>query len=179
MGLPTVVTTHTGSDFDSNEEFSVTSRSDGALMVAWHSCGDLGDDSGCGVFGRLVRPSGVPVGDEFVLATTTTLDQKAPSVAPLPGAFVAVWADLSLQPPDKAGSSVRGRVLYPAYDDATRVIGAACTAAADCNAGLACGSSSDGGKRCFATCDMTGPAPQCPAGGTCSPADGGATACLF
>ncbi len=179
MGNPTVVTTKSGSDFLSVEEFSVTTRSDGALLVAWHSCMTDGDGSGCGVFGRLVRSNGVPVGDEFSLATTLDLDQTAPSVTPLPGAFAAVWADLSLQPPDKAGSSVRGRIIYPAFDDATRVIGAACTGNADCNEGLACGSSSDGGKRCFATCDAEGPAPQCPGGGTCSSADAGVTACLF
>jgi len=178
QGAPTLVTTRTDSNFATAQGFSVASRDDGALLVAWHACDANGDDSGCGVFGRVLRPTGVPVGDEFSLATTTDLDQLSPSVAGLPGAFVATWRDNSGKDPDKSGAAVRARILYPSYDDAVHVIGATCTTATDCDEGLICGPASDGGKRCFVSCDPAGAPPQCPAGGTCSPGDGG-SACVF
>jgi hypothetical protein len=130
------------------------------------------------VFGRIVRSSGAPVGDEFRLATTLEGDQTSPSVTALPGGFAAVWRDTSGKEPDRAGSAVRGRVLYPPFDDAQRVHGAACTTGADCNEGLACGVAIDGGKRCYTSCNMGGAPPLCPAGGTCAGADPG-SACLF
>ncbi len=177
MGGPTLVTTRSGSDFNSSKSFGVSSRPDGALMVVWHSCEENGDGSGCGVFGRVLRPTGVPVGDEIVLATTTDGEQTSPAVAGIPGAFVATWKDDSGKEPDRSGSAVRARVLYPIYDDAKGVSGAACSGA-DCGTGLACGASSDGGQRCFATCNPTGTPPLCPAGGTCTQATGG-SACVF
>ncbi|MBA2542686.1 MAG: hypothetical protein H0V17_23785, partial [Deltaproteobacteria bacterium] len=114
MGPPTLITTKTSSDFDSAQGFSVATRpDDGSILVAWHTCGEISDDSGCGVFGHLVSSAGVPVGSDFNLATTTDLDQTSPSVIGLPGAFAATWRDLSKQEPDVAGTAVRGRVLYP------------------------------------------------------------------
>lgn len=178
MGGPTLVTTRSGTDFDSKKSFGVASRSeDGALLIVWHSCEENGDDSGCGVFGRMLRPSGVPVGDEFLLATTTELDQTSPAAVAIPGAFAATWKDTSRRDPDKSGSAARARVLYPAFDDAKGVIGATCSGS-DCNAGLVCGASSEGGQRCFASCNPEGTPPLCPGGGTCSTATGG-SACVF
>lgn len=176
QGPPTLVTTRTGSNFLSSQSFGVSHRrADGALLVVWHSCDEFGDLSGCGVFGRILRPNGVPVGEEFNLATTTENNQENPAATALPGgAFAATWMDESQKDPDKSGTSVRARVLYPPFDDARNVIGAVCTSTADCGTGLACGASSDGGSRCFATCTP----PLCPGGGTCSAADGG-NACLF
>lgn len=118
-GAPTLITTNTASSFDSAQGFSVTTRNDGLMLVAWHTCGTIGDDSGCGVFGRLVDSTGQPVGEEFNLATTTENDQTSPSVVGLPGAFAAVWRDASMQEPDPAGTSVRGRVLYPPGEGGT------------------------------------------------------------
>jgi hypothetical protein len=180
LGNPSLVTTRSGSDFNSKKSFGVAERSeDGALMVVWHACEENGDESQCGVFGRLMRPSGVPVGDEINLATTRDGNQENPSVTALPGAFAATWMDESRQLPDRAGTSARARILYPAYDDARRVIGAACSSNAECGPGLACGVASDGGSRCFVTCDPLGMAPFCPAGGTCTQTAEGSSACLF
>lgn len=110
---PTPITTRTGSDFDSVEGFSAAARpGDGMILVAWQTCGEITDDSGCGVFGRFVAPDGTPIGEDINLATTTDLDQTSPSVIGLPGAFAAVWRDASKQAPDIAGDAVRGRVLY-------------------------------------------------------------------
>jgi hypothetical protein len=117
QGTPTPITAKTSSDFQSVEGFSVTSRPDnGSILVAWHSCGEISDESGCGVFGRLVGADGTPLGDEFNLATTTDLDQTSPSVIGLPGAFAALWADGSKQAPDVAGQAVRARVIYGGPD---------------------------------------------------------------
>lgn len=112
QGTPTLVSGRSGSDFDSRQGFGVAGRPDGTLVVVWHACDENGDGEGCGVFGRVFPPSGEPA-QEFVLGTTTQGNQSKPSVAALEGAFVAVWADESGTEPDRAGSSVRARVLYP------------------------------------------------------------------
>jgi hypothetical protein len=113
LGSPVLVSNKSGSDAGSSEAFGVAARSDGVLMVTWHSCLTNGDGSGCGVWGRAFRENGTPVGDEFLIPTTTAGDQSNPSVAPLGDAFVVVWKDDSAQAPDVAGSSIRGRIIYP------------------------------------------------------------------
>ena len=113
LGSPVLVSTKSGSDFASSQAFGVASRPDGVLMVTWHSCLTNGDGSGCGVWGRAFHENGTPVGDEFLIPTTTTGDQSNPSVAPLGDAFVVVWKDESAQAPDVAGSAIRGRIIYP------------------------------------------------------------------
>lgn len=171
LGPPTIVTDKAGSDFDSVSSFGVASRSDGALIVVWHACGDNGDGEGCGVFGRVLRDTGVPVGDPFVLATTTAGDQKNPSAVGLDnGSFAVAWNDASQAEPDHSGLAVRARVIFPAFDDAKAVLGAACDDGNPCGEGLICDPGSDGVQRCFEQCDPTMP-PLCSNGGTCS--DGG------
>ncbi len=115
MGGPILVSNKSGSDFASSEAFGVASRSDGVLLVTWHACLANGDGSGCGVWGRAFRDTGMPVGDEFVIPTTTMGDQTNPSAVALgTSAFAVVWKDDSMQAPDVSGSSVRGRIVYPA-----------------------------------------------------------------
>lgn len=117
MGPPTRVSDRSGSDSSSRESFGVAGRADGAVLVVWHSCMDKGDGSGCGVFGRMMRPDGSPGGDEFGLATSTANDQTGPSAAALPdGAFATAWTDKSGNAPDSSGTAVRARVVYPAYE---------------------------------------------------------------
>ena len=113
IGQAIPVTTKSGSDFQSSEAFGVASRADGTLLVVWHSCLANGDGSGCGVYGRAFRENGTPVGDEFVVPTTTSGDQTNPSAAALDEGFAVVWKDDSGQQPDVAGSSIRGRIIYP------------------------------------------------------------------
>jgi hypothetical protein len=110
---PAVITDRGGSDFDSAQSFGIASRTDGIVLVAWHSCGALGDDNLCGVFGRFMRDTGEPLSGEFVIPTTTKADQLLPSVTSLGDAFVAIWSDASASPPDTAGLAVRARILYP------------------------------------------------------------------
>lgn len=114
MGLPILVSDRSGSDFASSESFGVAPAADGSLLVVWHTCLEKGDGSGCGVFGRLFRPTGDPAGAEFTLATTTANDQKRPSAVALPGgAFAVAWTDLSTAAPDMSGTAVRARIVYP------------------------------------------------------------------
>ena len=179
MGTPTLISDKSGSDFASDKAFGIAQRSDGALMVAWHMCSTGGTGS-CDVFGRVLRPTGVPVGEEAVIATSTGSDQINPSVIALDAtSFVAAWNDSSGQEPDINGSAVRGRILYPVYDDARGVIGATCGPSApgapDCGEDLACGMGSDGVHRCFATCTP----PACPGGGACTTVNGAQSACVF
>jgi hypothetical protein len=113
MGPPVLITERSGSDFASSESFGVAGSAGGVLVV-WHSCNDRGDGSGCGVFGRLMGPSGAPASEELVLATTIANDQTGPSAAALPdGAFVTAWTDKSGVAPDSSGTAVRARVIYP------------------------------------------------------------------
>jgi hypothetical protein len=178
MGTPILITDKSGSDFASDKAFGIAQRSDGALMVVWHAC-ETGPGS-CEVYGRILRPTGVPVGSEFVIATSTGSDQVNPSIVALDSkSFVAAWNDSSGLEPDQSGSAVRARILYPVYDDARGVLGATCGASAPgaptCGPGLACAMGTDGVQRCYATCTP----PSCPGGGTCSTVDTLTSACTF
>jgi hypothetical protein len=117
VGPPALITDRTAVDgaanFGNDESFGIASRPDGTVLVAWHTCGDFADDNLCGVFGRIMRDTGDPVTDTFVIPTTTAGDQKLPSIVGLPDAFVATWSDASSKPPDIAGHSVRARIIYP------------------------------------------------------------------
>ena len=114
QGAPVTVTMRSGTDFASSQGFGVAAHGDGSIFVVWHACATNGDDSGCGVFGRLVQPTG-QLGPELQLNTTTKDDQTGPSAVALPGApaaFVTAWTDRSQTMPDTAGASVRARVIY-------------------------------------------------------------------
>jgi hypothetical protein len=114
MGTPILVSNRSGSDFASSESFGVATGRDGSLLVVWHACLDKGDGAGCGVFGRLFRPTGEPAGDEFVIPTTIMGDQTRPSAVALSDdAFAVAWTDKSNTAPDMSGASVRARIIYP------------------------------------------------------------------
>src|SRR4030095_15703425 len=97
----------------------------GALMVVWHACAS--GPGSCETYGRILRPTGVPVGEEFVVATSTTGDQVNPSVAALDDPsltserdpFVAAWNDSSGAEADSNGTRVRARSVTPAPRSAT------------------------------------------------------------
>lgn len=167
---PTVLTTGMLMEFETAAGFGAAQRADGALLVAWDDC-DAGDGNGCGVFGRVVRPTGVPVGPQAVIPTTITSDQTGPSVAALPNAWAVAWTDKSAAEPDHAGLSVRARIYSPPYDDASAIEGGACP----CGDGLGCGKGSDGMQRCFQTCQP----PLCPNGGSCMSGTDGTNVCIY
>jgi hypothetical protein len=178
QGNPVLITDKSRSDFASNKGFSLARRSDDALLVVWHVC-EAGPGL-CDVFGRILRPTGAQVGDEFLIPTSTASEQINPSVVAIGESFVAAWNDSSGEAPDRSGTAVRARVVYPVYDDAKGVHGAACGASATansppCGEGLACALGSDGAQRCYVTCTP----PSCPGGGTCSMIDELTSACTF
>jgi hypothetical protein len=178
MGAPILITDKSRSDFASRKGFGIAQRSDGALLVVWHVC-EAGPGL-CDVLGRVLRPTGAPVGEPFMVPTSTASEQINPSVVALQDAFVAAWTDSSGEAPDRDGTSVRARILYPVYDDARGVHGATCgtsaTGTASCNDGLTCATGSDAVQRCYATCSPS----SCPAGGTCTLVDGTSShACVY
>jgi Ca2+-binding RTX toxin-like protein len=69
--------------------------SNGNVIVVWQSDTQDGDGSR-GVYGRLMDTSGTFLGNEFVLATTTTGLQSNPAVVALGNGFVAVWSSETL-----------------------------------------------------------------------------------
>jgi hypothetical protein len=177
---PTVITDQSGTDFTTGHQgFGVAARADGAMLVVWHQCDDGSAevcDGHLDVFGRVVRPSGVPVGDPFLIPTATLGNQVDPSVVALDGAFAVAWNDASKTPPDENGTAVRARLVYPPYDDAAAILGAPCGGDLPaCGTGLACATGTDNVARCYQTCTP----PTCAGGGTCSPADATTYACTF
>ena len=178
IGGPTLITDQSLSDFVSGiQSFGMASRSDGALLVAWHVCDMAGDANTCVVYGRMFRPTGVPVGDAFPIPTTKSQGQTGPSVVALDGAFAVAWSDTSMEAPDTQGSAVRARIIYPPYDDATAVLGAPCGGGKPaCNPGLVCAMGSDNTQRCYEGCTPGSAPPLCPHGGSC---DSTSMACLY
>jgi Ca2+-binding RTX toxin-like protein len=98
---------------------SITALADGRFVATWSS-GDTGDgDSGC-IRGRVFNANGSPAGNDFIVNTTATDGQNAPSITALAdGRFVATWT--SGDAGDGSGSCIRGRVFNsdgsPAGDD--------------------------------------------------------------
>ena len=118
QGAPTLVTDKTGSEFNQTRGFGIATRADGATLVVWDGCDEYGDGVGCGVWGRVMRPNGSPVGPEFGVSTTTLGDQIGPSTSAFSDAFVVAWTDTSKTVPDTSDNAVRARIIYPPYDDA-------------------------------------------------------------
>lgn len=112
QGSPILVTDKSRTDFASDKSFGLAHGSNDSLMITWHVC-ETGAGS-CEVYGRLLDPSGTPTSEAFVVPTSTGSDQINPSVAALPdGAFVVAWNDSSGLDPDRSGSAVRARIIYP------------------------------------------------------------------
>jgi VCBS repeat-containing protein len=91
---------------------SVISLADG-FIVTWDSAGQ--DGSGSGVYAQRFDASGNKVGSELRISTTTTGDQHAAVVAPLPaGGFAIAWTsagDIRAQLYDAQGNSLNGELL--------------------------------------------------------------------
>ncbi len=173
---PSVLTTATNPQFEQPDSFGMSTRPDGAIMVVWHECHDNGDGNGCGVFGRLVRPTLAPVGDRLTIPTTTMGDQTGPSVTGLAKAFAVAWTDKSGAEPDHSGLAARARVISPPYDDASAILGGTCSASVACGAMRTCATGTDSVPRCYETCTP----PTCPHGGHCTLGlDGATSGCAF
>ena len=93
----------------------VTSLADGRFVVTWLSL-DPGDGSGSCIRARLYNANGSAAGSDFIVNSTTTMDQIAPAVEGLPdGRFVVTW--YSVDPGDGSGTCIRAR-LYNANGSA-------------------------------------------------------------
>jgi len=69
---------------------SVTRNGSGVSVVVWQSA--LQDGGGTGIYCRRYGPTGVPLGNEFLVNTTVTGDQVLPAVAiDNGGNFIVVW----------------------------------------------------------------------------------------
>jgi hypothetical protein len=158
---------------------AIALRSDGALGVTWAQCDDS-DGNGCGVYFRLTRVTGLPVGEIDRVNTTVLANQHRPSITALDESFAVSFTDESGDPPDLLESAARLRFLYPAFTDARSVVGADCESPAPaCDQGLVCTGDNDGERRCHAGCNPQLPiAEQCPGGGICTGTTDG-DACLL
>lgn len=117
MGMPTLISDKTGSDFTNGwRGFGIATRADGMTMLVWSQCDD-GSSGQCvgqlDIYGRLVDATATVVGDPFVVTSTTLGDQQDPSVVALTDAFAVAWTDGSKTAPDTDGTAVRARVIYP------------------------------------------------------------------
>ncbi|HEY6034802.1 MAG TPA: hypothetical protein VIV58_11095 [Kofleriaceae bacterium] len=117
MGTPVLISDKTGSDFTNGRRgFGIATRADGVTLLVWAQCDD-GSAGACDgrldVYGRKVDATGMPVGDPFLIPTTTVGSQTDPSVVALSNAFAVAWTDDSKVAPDTDGTAVRARVIYP------------------------------------------------------------------
>lgn len=85
----------------------------GEVVVAWHECLDSdGAAKDCDVLARRFGEDDlVEIGEQVVVNTTLGRNQESPSIEPVPGGYIAVWTDESLQEPDTSLAAVRARVL--------------------------------------------------------------------
>ncbi|MFT3695229.1 MAG: hypothetical protein QM831_19005 [Kofleriaceae bacterium] len=117
MGVPTVVTDKSGTDFTNGlRGFGFSRRaSDGVMLLVWGQCDD-GSPGNCDgrldVYGRAFDASAMPKGDPFLIPTTTVGSQTDPSVVALPDSFAVSWTDDSKAGVDTDGTAVRARVVY-------------------------------------------------------------------
>lgn len=82
-----VVNTYTTGNQTHSE---VATDGDGNFVIVWESFGQDGD--AYGIFGQRYSEGGSPLGSEFQISTTTTSNQRLPSIAMnRDGDFVVVW----------------------------------------------------------------------------------------
>ncbi|TAD90842.1 MAG: calcium-binding protein [Alphaproteobacteria bacterium] len=92
---------------------SVAALSTGGFVVAWQ-CDSLTspDLSSGAVRAQQFDNTGAKIGSDFLVNTTTHLDQTAPTVAGLPGGgFVISWVDSSATGSDASGTAVRAQMF--------------------------------------------------------------------
>lgn len=108
LGTPVTVT-------DDVESGPVALAVDGTRVgVAWSACETGTDGDGCGIRFRAYDDNLAPLGDAVLVNSTTAGDQEDPSLGWLPDGSAAVtWSDTSATDPDRDGTAVRARIIYP------------------------------------------------------------------
>jgi hypothetical protein len=146
----------------------------GSMLAVWSTTQDQSDNKG-GIRGRKLLASGLPVGNEFGINTTTAKEQTQPSVTHhSASSFAVVFRDKSETGPDTDAAAIRGRVVYTVFGTTDGEVGSKCNTTA-CNTGLSCQTTFQN-KRCVATCAK--PGDPCPHGGKCVTLSVGGTFCL-
>jgi hypothetical protein len=71
---------------------AVTVLNNSNVVVVWSSFDQAGSNSLQDVYAQILSPAGQKIGGEFLLNQFTTLNQRSPAVAALPGGgFIATW----------------------------------------------------------------------------------------
>ena len=84
---------------------SVTALSDNRFVVTWNSWEDA--TSSRDIRARIYSADGTPTGDDFIVNTTTTADQRAPSITAMDGGrFAVTWFSY----PDGSPNDIRARI---------------------------------------------------------------------
>lgn len=186
LGVPLRAPTILSPDTHADSSTALFSRGGNApVFAAWFECKSGLSACDGEIWGQVLRPNGLPMGEKFQVNTTTAGDQDDPVVVQLGTSdngdpIVAyAWTDDSRTAPDTSMLAVRARIMYPQYDTATSTLGADCKAGKpDCKAGLACLGTTEGTPRCVAVCDPGAAGMQCAGGGTCTK-QGTAAGCIF
>ena len=94
----------------------ITSLASGGFVISWADASITAPDaSGTGVRAQLYSSSGVKVGAEFLVNTTTSSSQNLPAITGLTGGgFVATWTDSSGLGGDPTPPSVKAQVFSAA-----------------------------------------------------------------
>ncbi|PHS22826.1 MAG: hypothetical protein COA84_12170 [Robiginitomaculum sp.] len=92
---------------------AIAALAGGGFVIAWQDESQSGDDSSLGAIrAQRFDSKGLAQGPEFLVITTTLLDQSSPGVAALAGGgFVIVWQDSSLSPDDPSGTAIRADIV--------------------------------------------------------------------
>jgi len=110
---------NTGTD-NNQENADITALSDGGFVVVWESNATTGsgdDGSGEGVFAQRFDSSGTKVGSEFQVNTTTSGDQRDPSITTLSdGGYLIVWESQNV---DGSGYAITAQ----RYDSSDNAVG--------------------------------------------------------
>lgn len=85
----------------------------GNLMVVWQDSSLQGGDASSGsIRGQIFSTSGVRIGSEFLVNTTTAGNQGAPSTTLLDnGNVIILWNDFSATGGDTSGSSIKAQIV--------------------------------------------------------------------
>jgi Ca2+-binding RTX toxin-like protein len=91
----------------------VTALPSGRFVITWtDQSATGGDTSSTAVRGQLYEANGTALGGEFLVNTTVTGAQSAPTVAGLTaGGFLIAWVDSSGQGGDASGSAIKGQLF--------------------------------------------------------------------
>lgn len=90
-----------------------TSLASGGFVISWVDASATAPDAkGTGIRAQIYNASGVKVGGEFLVNSTTTASQQFPALAGLSsGGFVATWIDGSLLGGDSSATSIKAQLF--------------------------------------------------------------------